>query len=47
LRCAIAMGYVIRDNVNDPMTSPVNARHPTRIHGNVWIDHDLTHNILA
>jgi hypothetical protein len=47
LRCTLAMGYVIRDNVNDPMTSLVNARHPTRIHGNVWIDHGFTHNTVA
>jgi hypothetical protein len=29
------------------MTSPVNARHPTRIHSDVWIDHGLTHHTLA
>jgi hypothetical protein len=29
------------------MTSPINARHPTRIHRDVWIDHDLTHHTLA
>ena len=31
LRCAIAMGYVVRDNINDPMTSLVDARHSTGI----------------
>jgi hypothetical protein len=29
------------------MTRAVNARHPTRIHRDVWIDHGLTHYTLA
>jgi hypothetical protein len=47
VRYTLVRGYVIRDQVNDPMTSPVKARHPTRMHGNGWIDRGLTHNTLA
>jgi len=47
VRYTLVRGYVIRDQVNDPMTSPVKARHPARMHGNGWIDRGLTHNTLA
>jgi hypothetical protein len=47
VRYTLVRGYVIRDQVNAPMTSPVKARHPTRMHGNGWIDRGLTHNTLA
>src|SRR5262245_17885198 len=43
LGCTIAMGYVIRDNVNYPVASPVNARDSVGIKGDVWVGHGLTH----
>ena len=47
LRCTIAMGDVIRDEVYYPVASPVNARHPTGIDGDVWVGHCLIHSMLA
>ena len=47
LRCTIAMGHVIRDDVNDPVARPVNARYPTEIDSDVWVSHCLTRTTLA
>ena len=43
LRCTIAMGYVIRGNVNDPMAGAVNTRDTVRIERDVWRGHCVTH----